>query len=123
MTLGHESSGTIHAIGCAVKGLVPGDSVAMEPGVPCRRCSSCKSGQYNLCNDMAFASTPPYDGTLCKYYSLPADFCYKLPQNVSLEAGALVEPTAVAVHVVRQGSVTAGNTVIVFGAGPVGLCQ
>jgi D-xylulose reductase len=121
MTLGHESSGIVHSVGSAVKSLSPGDRVALEPGVPCRRCEPCKSGAYNLCADMAFASTPPYDGTLCKYYALPADFCYKLPAGVSLEAGALVEPTAVAVHVVRQGEIKPGHSVVVFGAGPVGL--
>jgi D-xylulose reductase len=70
---------------------------------------------------MAFAATPPYDGTLAKYYSLPEDFCYKLPSNVTMEEGALVEPLSVAVHLVRQGMVQPGHSVVVFGAGPVGL--
>ena len=121
MVLGHESSGTIHSVGSSVTTLSPGDRVALEPGVPCRRCPRCKAGTYNLCPHMAFASTPPYDGTLAKYYALPSDFCYKLPDHVTLEEGALVEPTAVAVHIVRQAAVKPGNTVIVFGAGPVGL--
>ncbi|MCJ1391875.1 hypothetical protein MMC18_004742 [Xylographa bjoerkii] len=121
MVLGHESSGTIHSVGSSVTSLSPGDRVALEPGVPCRRCPRCKAGTYNLCLHMAFASTPPYDGTLAKYYALPEDFCYKLPDHVTLEEGALVEPTAVAVHIVRQAAVKPGNTVVVFGAGPVGL--
>lgn len=70
---------------------------------------------------MAFASTPPYDGTLTKYYVLPEDFCYKLPEGMSLEEGALVEPTSVAVHIAKQGGVKTGDKVVVFGAGPVGL--
>lgn len=70
---------------------------------------------------MAFAATPPIDGTLAKYYSLPEDFCYLLPDTVSLEEGALVEPLSVAVHIVRLASVQPGNSVVVFGAGPVGL--
>jgi D-xylulose reductase len=69
---------------------------------------------------MEFASTPPYDGTLCKYYLIPEDFCYKLPEHVSLEEGALMEPMAVAVHIVRQAGVRPGDKVVVFGAGPVG---
>ena len=121
MVLGHESSGIIESVGSEVKNLKAGDRVAMEPGVPCRHCPHCKGGFYNLCPDMAFASTPPFDGTLAKVYRLPGDFCYKLPDDVSLEAGALVEPTAVAVHVVRQGGVNAGHNVVIFGAGPVGL--
>lgn len=121
MVLGHESSGVVTAIGDGVKSLKVGDRVAMEPGVPCRRCVRCKEGHYNLCPDMAFAATPPYDGTLAKYYSLPEDFCYKLPESVSLEEGALVEPLAVAVHITGQASIKPGNSVVVFGAGPVGL--
>lgn len=121
MVLGHESAGIITEVGESVKGLKVGDRVAMEPGVPCRRCVRCKEGKYNLCPDMAFAATPPFDGTLAKYYSLPEDFCYKLPENVSLEEGALVEPLSVGVHITKQAGVFPGASVVVFGAGPVGL--
>ena len=121
MVLGHESAGIVHKIGDKVKSLKVGDQVAMEPGVPCRRCVRCKDGKYNLCPDMAFAATPPYDGTLARYYTLPEDYCYKLPENMSMEEGALIEPTAVAVHITRQAGVKPGDSVVVFGAGPVGL--
>ena len=121
MVLGHESAGIVHAVGDKVKTLKVGDEVAMEPGVPCRRCVRCKDGKYNLCPDMAFAATPPYDGTLARYYTLPEDYCYKLPENMSMEEGALIEPTAVAVHITRQASIKPGDSVVVFGAGPVGL--
>lgn len=121
MVLGHESAGIIHSVGDKVKTLKVGDRVAMEPGVPCRRCVRCKEGKYNLCPDMAFAATPPYDGTLARYYTLPEDYCYKLPEGMSLEEGALIEPTAVAVHITRQAAVKPGDSVVVFGAGPVGL--
>jgi D-xylulose reductase len=70
---------------------------------------------------MVFAATPPYDGTLAKYYVLPEDFCYKLPESMSLQEGALMEPLSVAVHIVRQARVSPGQSVVVFGAGPVGL--
>ncbi|KAL2798509.1 chaperonin 10-like protein [Aspergillus keveii] len=121
MVLGHESSGVVSKVGSSVTNLKVGDRVAMEPGIPCRRCEPCKAGKYNLCEQMAFAATPPYDGTLAKYYVLPEDFCYKLPESISLPEGALMEPLGVAVHIVRQASVTPGQTVVVFGAGPVGL--
>ncbi|KAI9842071.1 MAG: hypothetical protein M1837_007496 [Sclerophora amabilis] len=121
MVLGHESAGVISQVGSAVTSLKPGDRVALEPGVPCRRCVRCKDGKYNLCADMAFAATPPYHGTLTKYYALPEDFCYKLPENLSLEEGALIEPLSVAVHILKQAGVVPGNNVVVFGAGPVGL--
>ncbi|KAK3710694.1 hypothetical protein LTR37_010113 [Vermiconidia calcicola] len=121
MVLGHESSGIVTAVGDSVKTLKAGDRVCMEPGVPCRRCVRCKEGKYNLCPDMAFAATPPFDGTLAKYYNLPEDFCYKLPDEMSLEEGALVEPLSVGVHIVRQAAVKPGDNIVVFGAGPVGL--
>lgn len=121
MVLGHESAGVICQIGSAVKSLKVGDRVAMEPGISCRRCEPCKAGKYNLCENMAFAATPPYDGTLAKYYILPEDFCYKLPEQISLQEGALMEPLSVGVHIVRQAQVSPGQSVVVFGAGPVGL--
>ncbi len=121
MVLGHESSGIISKVGSEVTSVKVGDRVALEPGVPCRRCNRCKEGKYNLCKEMAFAATPPFDGTLAKYYTLPEDFCYKLPDHMSLEEGALVEPLGVAVHIVKQAQVKPGDTVVVFGAGPVGL--
>lgn len=121
MVLGHESAGEVVEIGAAVTTLKVGDKVAMEPGVPSRYSDEYKSGHYNLCPHMAFAATPPYDGTLARYYLLPEDYCFKLPDNVSLEEGALAEPLSVGVHVSRLGNVKPGDVVIVFGAGPVGL--
>ncbi|SPO02428.1 probable xylitol dehydrogenase [Cephalotrichum gorgonifer] len=121
MVLGHESAGTVVSVGSAVTSLAVGDRVALEPGYPCRHCASCLGGHYNLCPEMAFAATPPYDGTLAGFWSAPADFCYKLPDNVSLQEGAMVEPLAVGVHIVKQGGVQPGDSVVVMGAGPVGL--
>ncbi|KAK3069214.1 hypothetical protein LTR53_012616 [Teratosphaeriaceae sp. CCFEE 6253] len=121
MVLGHESSGIVSAVGDGVTSLQVGDRVAMEPGIPCRRCVRCKDGRYNLCVDMRFAATPPVDGTLAKFYALPEDFCYKLPDSVSLEEGALMEPLAVGVHITRQADIKPGQSVVVFGSGPVGL--
>ncbi|KAI1342882.1 GroES-like protein [Xylariaceae sp. FL0016] len=121
MVLGHESAGTVVKTGSAVTSLRAGDRIALEPGYPCRRCTPCLGGHYNLCPDMRFAATPPYHGTLTGFWTAPADFCYKLPDHVSLQEGALVEPLAVAVHIVRQAAVTPGQSVVVMGAGPVGL--
>ncbi|KXX83163.1 putative D-xylulose reductase A [Madurella mycetomatis] len=121
MVLGHESAGTVVEVGSAVTTLKKGDRIALEPGYPCRRCGDCLSGRYNLCHQMVFAATPPYDGTLTGFWVAPFDFCYKLPDNVSLQEGALIEPLAVAVHIVRQARVQPGQSVVVMGAGPVGL--
>lgn len=70
---------------------------------------------------MRFAATPPINGTLCTYYRIPAECCYRLPPHVSLRDGALVEPLSVAVHACRLAGDMQGKTVVVFGAGPVGL--
>ncbi|CDS09771.1 hypothetical protein LRAMOSA02448 [Lichtheimia ramosa] len=121
LVMGHESSGEIVAIGSAVQSLKPGDRVAVEPGVTCRTCNMCKSGLYNLCPDVAFAATPPVHGTLCRYYKHPEDLCFKLPDNVSYEEGALVEPLSVGLYSIERGNVKVGDRVIIFGAGPVGL--
>ncbi|ODV92420.1 hypothetical protein CANCADRAFT_86620 [Tortispora caseinolytica NRRL Y-17796] len=121
MVLGHESAGKVVKLGDSVTTLAVGDRVALEPGVPGRYSKWTKSGRYNLDDDMKFAATPPYDGTLCKYYVLPEDFCYKLPESMSYEQGALIEPLAVGVHVARQACVKPGDKCAVFGAGPVGL--
>ena len=73
------------------------------------------------CPDMQFCATPPVHGNLCKYYNHAADFCYKLPDNLSLEEGALMEPLAVGVHACRRAGVCIGKTVLICGAGPIGL--
>lgn len=121
MVLGHESSGIIAKVGSAVTSLKVGQPVALEPGIPCRHCVPCKAGKYNLCPEMKFAATPPYDGTLTKFYVLPEDFCVPLPENVSLEEGALVEPLSVGVHIMKQAEIKPGQSIIVFGVGPIGL--
>ncbi|GAD99405.1 alcohol dehydrogenase [Paecilomyces variotii No. 5] len=122
LTMGHEASGVIHKVGSAVTSLAPGDKVAIEPGYPCRRCGPCKSGRYNLCPEMKFAAAPPkVHGTLTKYFLLPADFCYKIPDTLSLTEAVLIEPLAVAVHTVRLADIKPGHRVIVYGAGTVGL--
>jgi L-iditol 2-dehydrogenase len=121
MILGHETSAIVIETGEDVKNLSPGDKVAVEVGLPCSTCNLCKSGKYNLCNQMAFAATPPYDGTLTRYFNHPADFCFKLPEAVSLEEGALLEPLAVAVHACQRAPVKLNDIVLVCGAGAVGL--
>lgn len=121
MILGHETSAIVIEAGESVKHLKPGDKVAVEVGLPCSTCSLCRAGKYNLCNQMAFAATPPYDGTLTRYFNHPADFCFKLPEAVSLEDGALLEPMAVAVHACQRAPIKLGDVVLVCGAGAVGI--
>ncbi|PAV78652.1 hypothetical protein WR25_22209 [Diploscapter pachys] len=121
MVLGHESAGIVEAVGENVRGFSVGDRVAMEPGIPCRGCQHCKIGSYNLCPDMRFFATPPVDGSLARYVTHDADFCFKLPENVSLEEGALCEPLSVAIHACRRAHIQIGQNVLITGAGPIGL--
>lgn len=121
MIIGHEASGVVHKVGATVKHLKVGDRVAIEPGVPCRYCDQCRNGKYNLCPDMAFCATPPFDGNLTKFYAHAADFCFKLPDHVSMEEGALMEPLSVGIHACKRAGVTLGTKVLILGAGPIGL--
>lgn len=121
LVLGHESAGEVVAVGENVTELKAGDRVALEPGVPCRRCAHCRRGNYHLCEDVQFMATPPHDGAFTEYVSWPADFAYELPDNVSTAAGALCEPLSVGIHACRRGSVGTGDTVLITGAGPIGL--
>lgn len=106
------------------------DSTQIHEGLFIKRwltvpsCEYCRSGSYNLCPDTVFAATPPHDGTLSKYYTTQADFCYPLPAHMDMEDGALVEPVAVAVQITKVGNVRPDQTIVVFGCGPIGLlCQ
>lgn len=125
MVLGHESSGVVVEVGGHVTHLKPGDRVAMEPGIPCRRCSYCRGGEYFICPSMTFAAMPPNPyGTLAKYYINAADFCYKVPDGVSMEEAAMVEPLSVACAVCETAGLKPHQTVLVLGCGPIGvLCQ
>ncbi len=121
LVLGHEPAGVVEEVGPEVEGLAPGDRVAVEPGVPCQMCAYCRSGRYNLCPDVRFMATPPVDGALARYVIHPADFCYKLPEHVSFDEGAMLEPLSVGLHACARGGVGPGSRVLIMGAGPVGL--
>ncbi|KAM6943231.1 sorbitol dehydrogenase [Xenentodon cancila] len=121
MVLGHEAAGRVVQVGSAVKHLKAGDRVAVEPGVPRHMDQFFKSGRYNLSPTIFFCATPPDDGNLCQYYTHNANFCYKLPDNVTFEEGALIEPLSVGIHACCRAGVTLGSTVLICGAGPIGL--
>ncbi len=120
LVLGHEVSGVVDAVGPEVTRLKVGDRVALEPGYPCRRCTFCKQGKYNLCPDMTFMATPPVDGALSEYVLWPDDFTFAVPDSISDDAAALLEPLAVGIWAARKGEVGPGQSIAVFGAGPIG---
>ncbi len=120
LVLGHEVGGIVESVGEGVSRVKVGDRVALEPGYPCRRCTYCKTGKYNLCPQMTFMATPPIDGALSEYVLWPDDFTFPLPDSVSDDAAALLEPLAVGIWAARKGEVSTGHSVAVFGAGPIG---
>eukprot|EP01083_Nonionella_stella_P195898 721178_1 len=117
MIMGHESGGTVLAIGNAVNnGLKPGDKVALEPGLVCGECSSCKAQKYNLCPDVTFFATPPVHGTMRKYMKHHFEYCYKIPDNMSTEEAAWCEPLSVGIHTGGNvANIQPGSAVAIFG--------
>ncbi|KAL4595281.1 hypothetical protein ACB092_12G080200 [Castanea dentata] len=121
MVIGHECAGIIEEVGSQVKTLAVGDRVALEPGISCRRCNLCKDGRYNLCPEMKFFGSPPTNGSLANKVVHPEYLCFKLPDNVSLEEGAMCEPLSVGVHACRRANISPETNVLIVGAGPIGL--
>lgn len=122
LVLGHEASGVIVEAGTRVADLRPGQRVALEPGVGCRRCPACRSGRYNLCPDVRFFGTPPVDGAFTRYVAHPQDYAFAVPDSVSDDAAALLEPFSVGLWATRRARLAPGESVLVTGAGPIGLC-
>ncbi len=119
--LGHECAGVVVEKGENVKHLEIGDQVALEPGVPCGTCEMCRTGHYNLCPDVKFLATPPYNGCLMNYIAFPAAYAFKLPENLSCTEGALLEPLAIGINAALTGGVKLGDTVLISGSGCIGL--
>jgi L-iditol 2-dehydrogenase len=121
LVLGHEAGGTIAAVGDGIIGMEIGQRVSVEPGVPCRRCGQCLAGRYNLCPDVRFLATPPYDGAFAEYLTMPAAFVHAVPDSLSNDAAGLLEPLSVGVWACQRTAVRPHTRVLVTGAGPIGL--
>jgi L-iditol 2-dehydrogenase len=121
LILGHEAGGVIVGLGPGASSHQVGQRVALEPGVPCGACRQCRAGRYNLCPDVRFFGTPPVHGAFADYVTIHQDFAFPLPDAISDDAGALVEPLSVGVWACRKAGLRGGEHVLVTGAGPVGL--
>lgn len=121
MVLGHEAAGTVVEIGQDVTSLKPGDRVCMEPGIPDPTSRASRLGMYNLDPQVRFWATPPIHGVLRPTVVHPADFTFKLPDNVSFAEGAMVEPLAVGMHAAIKAQIKPGDLAVVIGAGPIGM--
>ena len=118
--LGHESSGVVVATHPNVKTHQVGDRVAIEPNIICHECEPCLTGRYNGCTAVEFRSTPPIPGLLRRYVNHPAVWCHHIG-DMSFEDGALLEPLSVALAGMQRANITLGDSVLVCGAGPIGL--
>ena len=120
ITQGHEVSGKIVALGQYVQGLEVGQKVTIEPQVFCGRCHPCLHGKYNLCEQlkvMGFQTT----GTASEFFAVDASKVTLLPQVMSYDDGAMIEPLAVAVHAAKRFEALKGSKVAILGAGPIGI--
>jgi len=121
MIMGHEFCGTVVEVGAAVDGVRPGDRVAVEPMVFCGACASCRDGHPNLCENRRFLGVMACNGSMAEYLNVPARLLFRMPEGMGTEIGAMVEPSAVALHAVGRARNIEGATVLVVGAGPIGL--
>ncbi|WP_053387080.1 NAD(P)-dependent alcohol dehydrogenase [Leucobacter japonicus] len=121
LVLGHEVGGVIVAVGSGVDASRVGQRVAIEPQRPCGHCRECRIGRYNLCPDMEFYATPPIDGAFTEYVTIQSMFAHDVPDSVTDEAAALLEPLSVAITSVRKAGIVPGSTVLIAGAGPIGI--
>lgn len=117
--LGHEMSGEVVEIGAGVEGFQAGDLVTVMPQEFCGGCEPCRSGRYNICNDLKVigCQTP---GAACEYLNVPAGLVKKIPAGMDARTAAMIEPAAVGVHAVRRCGSVAGKNVVVMGAGTIG---
>jgi 2-desacetyl-2-hydroxyethyl bacteriochlorophyllide A dehydrogenase len=117
---GHEASGTIRAVGDRVKKLKPGDHATVRPIDPCGKCPACLAGNSHVCQSLKFIGIDA-PGALQALWTVPAHTLHVLPNNLSLETAALVEPLAVACHDVRRSRLKSGEYVVIQGGGPIGM--
>jgi len=120
IAIGHELSGEVLNIGENVSKVKEGDRVVVEPVVICGECYFCRSGQYHLCLNISFQYRKGQGG-FARYFVAEEDWVHKIPEKVSFEEGALIEPLSVAVHAIKKGNLQFGHTVAIFGSGAIGL--
>lgn len=121
LVLGHEAGGTIVAVGADVDPSRVGERVSIEPQRPSATSPQTLAGKYNLCPHMEFYATPPIDGAFAEYVTIQSHFAFAIPETISDDAAALMEPLSVGIAAARKANITAGSSVLVTGAGPIGI--
>jgi len=118
--LGHEFTGTVYSIGAGVENLIEGQPCTVVPLIPCRECEWCERGKYSLCDNYSYLGTRR-NGAFAENVLVPAANIIPLPNNVDLEAAALIEPSSVVLHGMLRVRLHLGDTVAVIGLGPLGM--
>jgi L-iditol 2-dehydrogenase len=121
MVLGHEPAGVVVKTGAGVTGWAPGNRAALEPAVYCYHCEYCRAGMHNVCANIRFLSTPGIPGFFRERVNLPVTNLLAIPPALSLQHATLVEPLAIALHSLKFVECQPGDTMAVFGGGPIGL--
>jgi L-iditol 2-dehydrogenase len=121
MVLGHEPAGTVVKTGTGVTGWQAGDRAALEPALYCYHCEFCRTGHHNVCANIRFMSNTGIPGFFREFVNLPVANLLAIPPDMPLELATIVEPLAVAMHSMQFAAIQPGETVAVFGAGPIGL--
>ncbi len=117
---GHEFSGVIDALGQGATGLEIGVKVIVEPSLVCGECEMCRGGRYNICEQLKVLGCQS-TGAMAEYITVPSGIVIPLPEGMTFEQGAMVEPAAVAVHAMHRPDLSRVRRVLVVGAGPIGL--
>lgn len=121
-TVGHEGAGIIEKTGSKVTNLKPGDRVAIDPAMPCFNCDQCKAGRFHTCRHLKFLGCPGQaSGCLSEFLVMPATSCFALPDNMTLDQGALSEPLAIGVYATRLYGSLQEKTIGILGSGPIGI--
>ncbi|MCX7671549.1 MAG: zinc-binding dehydrogenase, partial [Anaerolineae bacterium] len=121
MVMGHEFSGVISAVGPGVTGRKVGERVVVQPIITCGTCVNCLAGLPNICTNRRGLGMMHTNGSNAEYVAVPQQLLYELPAGVSWEQGALVEPLSVAMHAVNMSPIRLMDTVVILGAGTIGL--
>jgi L-iditol 2-dehydrogenase len=121
IVLGHEAAGTIESVGDGVTSVKPGQRVAVEPARPCFECEFCAAGRWNVCPSVLFFGTPPTDGCFQDYIVWPEKLVLPIPDELTNDEAAMVEPLAVGLYVAELAAVQRGEKVAILGSGAIGL--
>ena len=120
VTIGHEFAGDVAAVGSGVTKAKVGQRVTVEPSIVCGKCDACRHGEYSYCEHISFTYRNG-DGAMADYVVVKEPYVYELPDYLTYETGALVEPLAVATHAVRRADIRLGEAVLIIGAGAIGM--